>query len=66
MVAAETIADKTDLLRVPGVQEPGFVQSQGTIWSCSEHREVEARLYYVVTNERGYQVYRLLSIQSLG
>lgn len=66
MVAAEPVAERTDLLRVPGVQELGFVESQGPIWSCAEHREVEARLYYAVTNERGYQVYRLLSIQTRG
>ncbi len=65
MVSVETIAQEADLLGVPGVQDPGFVESQGPVWSCAEHREVEARLYYAVTNERGYRVYRLLSIQSL-
>jgi len=68
MVHTEIVTETThvpDLLGVPGVQEPGFVESQGPIWSCAEHREVEARLYYAVTNERGYRVFRLVSIQSL-
>lgn len=65
MIAEAAVETGSDLLGIPGVEEPGFAESQGPIWSCAEHREIEARLYYAVTNERGYKVYRLLSIQSL-
>jgi hypothetical protein len=65
MMVEAAVQTDSGVLGVPGVQEPGIAESNGPIWSCAEHREIQARLYYAVTDERGYTVYRLLSIQAM-
>lgn len=61
---AETTVSAS-MLGIPRFEEPGIVQYQDSVWSCGERREVPARLRYAVSRERGYNVYRLLSIQPL-
>ncbi len=54
-----------EVARIPGVEEPCLIQYEGHVWSCSEQREIRARLHYSVTQENGRNTYRLLFIQPL-